>query len=379
MRYAKGVYFDHAATSYPKPACVTRALLRAIEEEGGNAGRSAHTLSLRAAERVFSARERVAEFFGLSDARGVVFVKNATEAINLAVAVYTARGGHVLCDDMAHNALLRPLYRLADEGRIRLSFYPHAADAETLTASLSPDTVLLCATHASNVCSRTADVTALGTLARAHGVPFLIDASQSAGHLALHIEKAGADVLCLPAHKGLFGIMGAGMALFAHPDGEYPPFLSGGGGAYSLARQMPRELPEHFEAGTLPLPAIAAAEAGVAYIEKIGLSEIAGHIRALEVFLREGLTGLRGVRLWGAETVGHGILSFTHPRYAPDALAARLDEAGFALRAGLHCAPLAHQTLGTPEGGTVRLSLGYSNTKEECERFLLALDGILTE
>jgi selenocysteine lyase/cysteine desulfurase len=321
----------------------------------------------------------LAEFFGLSDARGVVFTKNATEAINLAVAVYTQKGGRVLCDDMAHAALARPLYRLADEGRIRLSFYPHGAKGEALLSLFSPDTVLLCATHASNVCSHKADVVSLGQAAKARGVPFLVDASQSAGHLPVHMEKMGADVLCLPAHKGLFGMMGAGAALFARPEEEYPPFLLGGGGVHSHLRTMPRELPEHFEAGTLPLPAIAAMEAGVLWVKARGLTEIAGHIGRLEARLREGLANTAGVTLYGANEVGHGILSFTHARLFPEVLAARSDERGFAVRAGLHCAPLAHATLGTPEGGTVRLSLGATNTVAECERFLCALGEILKE
>ena len=379
MRCTDTVYFDHAATSYPKPPEVVAALLRTLCEEGGNAGRSAHALSLRAAERLLSARETVAELFGLTDARSVVFTKNATEAINLAVAAYTAEGGHVLCDDMAHAALARPLYRLADEGRIRLSFYPHGAREEALFPLFAPDTVLLCATHASNICSHKADVAALGRAAKARGVPFLVDASQSAGHLPVHMGKMGADVLCLPAHKGLFGVMGAGAALFAHPEAEYPPFLSGGGGVHSQARTMPRDLPEHFEAGTLPLPAIAAMEAGVLWVKERGLSEIGGHISALEERLREGLGNTAGVTLYGAERTGHGILSFTHERLSPEALAARLDACGFAVRAGLHCAPLAHATLGTPEGGTVRLSLGATNTAAECERFLCALGEILKE
>lgn len=371
MSCFEGIYFDHAATSYPKPRDVLAAVTRALEEEGGNAGRSGHSLALRAALRVYSAREAVAEFFGLPDPAGVVFTKNATEALNLAVHVFCARGGHILCDDMAHNALARPLYRLADEGRIRLSFYPHGAKTEDISKQIEKDTVALCATHASNVCGARLDAKALGSLCRARGIAFVLDASQSAGHLPIDCADIGADAVCIPAHKGLFGIMGAGAALFLHPREDYPPFLTGGGSAYSLSRKMPAALPEHFEAGTLPLPAVAALEAGIAWVKEIGLEAIEAHIAKIEARLSAGLAQIRGITLHG-ET-GGGILSFTHGSLSPEGIAARLDDAGIAVRAGLHCAPLAHAALGTAPRGTVRVSLGYTNTLDECDKFLHAV------
>ena len=369
MRRYKGIYFDHAATSYPKPKEVQKAVERAFTAEGGNPGRSGHTLSLRAAERVFSARETLAEFFGLSDERGVIFTKNATEALNLAISVFAGKGGHVLCDDMAHNALLRPLYALENAGKITLSFF----SAREWTPPLKEETVLVCATHASNICSCVADAEKIGQFCKARGVAFVLDASQSAGHIPINCEKIGADAVCLPAHKGLFGIMGAGAVLFPHPREDYPVFLSGGDGAYSLSREMPRELPEHFEAGTLPHPAIAAFEAGVKWVKELGIDTIAAHIRQLEQKLREGLGNAKDFCIHGEET-GSGIISFTHKTLAPSRIASLLDSEGFAVRAGLHCAPLAHGTLGTLDlGGTVRVSLGYTNTERECERFLRSI------
>lgn len=368
MKPCKGGYFDHAATSYPKPKSVTKALKRALLEEGGNPGRSGHTLSLRAAERVYSARETIADFFGLRDARGVVFVKNATEGLNLAVHVLAEKGGHVLCDDMAHNALLRPLYALEKAGRITLSFFSPGAKV----LPFREDTVLLCATHASNICSRICDAERLGRLCKERGIFYLLDASQSAGHIPLSCEKIGADAVCLPAHKGLYGIMGAGALLFSHPDAEYPSFLTGGSGSHSLSHEMPRELPEHFEAGTLPLPAIAAFEAGVKWVKEIGLDAIYTQIWEMEKKLREGLGNMKSITLHG-EGAGGGILSFTHAAIPPERVAALLDGYGFAVRAGLHCAPLAHQTLGTEKSGTVRISLGYTNTSKSCDALLSAI------
>lgn len=374
MKCFDGIYFDQAATSYPKPEPVFWAIKEALDWEGGNPGRSGHTLAMRASERVLSAREALADFFGLSDSRGVVFTKNATEALNLAVHVFAKGGGHVLCDDMAHNALLRPLYRLEDAGVIRLSFYPQKGKAEDIARQIEADTVLLCATHASNICTSVCNAEALGALCKKHGIAFVLDASQSAGHIPIRCDRIAAGAVCLPAHKGLYGIMGAGAALFSDLREDYPPFLTGGGGSFSLSRTMPRELPEHFEAGTLPLPAIAAFEAGVKWVKKIGLDEIAHHIAHLDTRLREGLLSIPDITLYGDG--GGGILSFTHKKFSPAEIAERLDTAHIAVRTGLHCAPLAHTTLGTPAGGTVRVSVGYQNTRAECEEFLDCLHAL---
>ena len=370
------IYLDNAATSYPKPQAVKNAVFQAIEEEGGNAGRSAHRLAMRAEERVFSARETLKNFFGLKDERGVIFTKNATEAINLSVAVFAKEGSHVLCDDLSHNALLRPLYALEDAGKISLSLFSSQKGASDLEKKWRPDTSLIALTHASNIFSYISDAEAIGNFCEKHGVAFLLDASQSAGHCPIDIERIKADVICLPGHKGLLGIMGAGVALFRRWKGDYPPFLSGGAASYSKWRQMPKELPEHFEAGTLPLPAIAAMEAGVLWIKEQGLASIRAHIGALEKELLTGLATVPGILLYGKEHTGNGVISFSHPNFSCETLAAMLDEHGIAVRAGLHCAPTAHQTLGTEKKGTVRISLGAFNTEKECEIFLDRLERI---
>lgn len=377
MKPYKGIYLDNAATSYPKSRAVIAAVRRCLIEEGGNPGRSGHPLSLRAAMRVYSAREAIAELFSLSDERGVVFTKNATEALNLAIYIYTRAGGHVLCDDMAHNAMARPLYALAETGSIRLSFFAARAGAGALAKEISDDTVLVCCTHASNICSCVCDAAALARVCQQRGVAFLLDASQSAGHLPISAEDIPADVICLPAHKGLGGIMGAGAALFPKLREDFPTFLSGGSGSLSAAHSMPPSLPEHFEAGTLPLPAIAALEAGARERLKRGTEPVRKHLLSLEVVLREGLGAMRGIRLYGEAWQGNGILSFTHEALRPESIAERLAVTGVSVRSGLHCAPLAHRVLGTPAGGAVRVSLGEKNTKRDCERFLDALHGIL--
>ena len=377
MRCGKLLYFDSAATSYPKSRAVRRAVRRAILFEGGNPGRGAHALSLRAAERVYGARCALAELFSLSDERCVVFTKNATEALNLGVNAFAGTGGHVLCCNMAHNALARPLYALADAGRIRLEVFDARRGAEAVAERLCPDTVLVCATHASNICPFIADATAIGRVCRAAGVPFLLDAAQSAGHLPFSIDALGADAVCVPSHKGLGGIMGAGAILFARPREDLPQFLSGGGGAAPRAREMPQELPERFEAGTLPLVAIAAMEAGVRDVLARGAEEIASHVRLLEGALIEDLSAMAGVRLYTGGFRGGGVISLSCERFAPEHLAALLDEEGVAVRAGLHCAPLAHALLGTPPTGTLRVSVDGQTRLCDCRRLVDRLSRIL--
>jgi selenocysteine lyase/cysteine desulfurase len=338
--------------------------------EGGNPGRGAHTLSLRAAERVASARCTLAELFSLPDERCAVFTKNATEALNLGVHAFAGGGGHVLCCNMAHNALVRPLYALADAGRIRLELYDAARGAEAVAERLCADTVLVCATHASNICPFIADCAAIGRVCRAAGVAYLVDAAQSAGHIPLSLPALGADAVCVPSHKGLGGIMGAGAILFSAVREDLPQFLSGGGGASPRTRQMPHELPERFEAGTLPLVAIAAMEAGARDVLTRGADAIAAHIRFLEGALIEELGAMDGICLYTGGHRGGGVLSFTSDRIPPERLAEMLDGKGVAVRAGLHCAPVAHEALGTPDGGTVRVSVDGKTSLRDCRRLV---------
>ncbi len=378
MKYSEEIYFDQAATSYPKPPCVLEAVKRALTEYGGNPGRSGHRLSLGAAECVFSVREALCRFFDAPSAERVIFTKNATEALNLIIFSVLKNGGHALCSDMEHNAVLRPLLHLKREGRADFDvFESKELTEEGLKALLRPDTRLLVLNHASNICGRVLDAERIGRFCEGHGIVFVLDASQSAGHIPISMQKMKVDVLCAPAHKGLYGIMGAGFAIFRR-EMNLPPFMHGGSGVHSLASEMPSTLPERYEAGTLAVPAIAALGASLADIKEKGVGKIHGHIESMERCLGEGLTHIRGIRVLEKEARGSGILSFVHESLSPAALAERLDDAGVAVRSGYHCAPLAHRTIGSPDGGTVRIGLGASNTLSECEHFLERLEKITT-
>ena len=366
MNCIRRLYFDHAATSYPKPPTVFDAIGRALTLAAGNPGRSAHALAVCAAEEIYATRETLARFFDASSAEGVVFTLNATHALNVAIASACHGGGHVLCSDIEHNAVLRPLAALARAGRIRYEVFPSEGNVrEHVKERLRADTVLVVLNHASNVFGRVTPIREVGALCKERGIYFVVDASQSAGHIPISVRRMGINALCLPAHKGLYGILGAGAVIF-EGDTLPHPLLYGGSGAFSRLPDMPEMLPERLEAGSLPVPAVLALGAGVRFVEEKGVEAVADHVAALEALLHEHLAEIKGIRVHRAHERGSGSVSFTHESLSPALLAERLDEAGVAVRSGLHCAPLAHEVIGTAREGTVRASVGLQSTKEEC-------------
>lgn len=369
------IYFDHAATSYPKPHAVLSAHARALRDFGGNPGRGAHRLSLAAAEMIYECRCRIADFFGVAEPERVVFTAGATAALNLAIHRRVRRGMHVLISDREHNAVARPIFALAEQGIITYDTYPASGDVEGgIRERLRQDTGLIVACHASNVTGRAVPLAAISLLCCERGIPLIVDAAQSAGHRRIDLNATPCDALCFPAHKGLLGAAGLGVAILSDSAGE--PLILGGSGVDSLRREMPELLPERFEAGTLPTPAIAALLAGVKYLDTVGIDSVTLREEQLHKTLTEGLSVMNGIQLYEPECIG-SVVSFTHRAYAPEEIAARLDRAGVMSRAGYHCAPLAHRAIGTPKGGCVRISTGYSNTERDALRFLRILEGCL--
>ena len=370
------IYFDHAATSYPKPRCVERAVRRALTKYGGNPGRGGHALSLATAEMIYDCRLALSELLGMDAPERIVLTSGATMALNLAIYSRVRRGMHVLISDREHNATLRPILRLHREGIIEYDVFPTRGDVlASIRERIRENTGMLIACHTSNVTGFTLPVAAIGALCKERGIYFIVDAAQSAGHIPLDFEGTLCDALCAPAHKGLFGVAGLGFCALSGNDGLVP-FLSGGSGVDSLSPDMPRELPERFEAGTLPTLAAAALLAGVGYVREYGIPAIAEREKQLKARVLEGLSCISGIRLYEPECQG-GLVAFTHKEFSPDLLAGELDRAGICVRAGYHCAPLAHRTVGTPSGGCVRISLSHTNTERECDRFLSAIGRIL--
>ncbi len=382
------LYFDHAATSFPKPEAVESAMVRCMHEAGGNPGRGSHRLALAAATELYRCREVAAEIFGSSPER-VIFTLNATHAINLAIKGVLSRGGHAVCSDLEHNAVLRPLYRLREEGiadfHVFEAFpYRTSGREEAILASLSaavrPDTRLVICTHASNICSAQLPIGRIGAFCRRRGILFAVDASQSAGACDIDMERDGIDLLCMPGHKGLLGPQGTGMLILGSrfADGmKLDTLMEGGNGVDSLSPRMSEDAPERYEAGTLAAPAIAGLRAGLEYIRDrtpvaIGERE-AGMARAV----CEGLSVLPRVTLYAPHHEGSVIL-FSVDGMDSEEVARQLDVRGICVRPGFHCAALGHRTLETPAGGAVRASVGYRTTEREVSGFLREMRALLT-
>ena len=366
------VYLDHAATSYPKPPAVLSAVTDCMKRSGGNPGRSSHRLALAAAREIYACREIAAELFGASPER-VIFTLNTTHALNLAIKGILGRGGHAVCSDMEHNSVYRPLYRLSAEGIADFDVfdtYPNQAPStdrilSSLLAKIRPDTKMVVCAHASNVCSATLPIAAMGSLCRRMGIRFVVDAAQSAGAVPLHVDRMNIDALCLPGHKGLLGPMGTGMLIL----GEgltLDTLLEGGNGMDSLRGEMGEDTPERLEAGTLQAPAIAGLREGMKFVKGVGVETIGAHERRLYVALRERLSALPKVRLYAPKPVG-SVLLFSVDGYSSEEVGHILDTEGICVRPGFHCSALGHKTLKTPSGGAVRVSLGYSSKEREVE------------
>ncbi len=372
------IYLDNAATTYPKPPAVREALLSSLGELGGNPGRGGHRLSLAAAEAVYDCRCAVADLFGLREPERVIFTAGATAALNLAIKTAVRPGMHVLLSDREHNAVARPIYRLADEGVIEYDIYPTGGDVVAeIEARLRPTTGLVVACHLSNVTGFLLPIEAIGALCRARGIRFVIDGAGSAGHLPIDLGSTPCDAFCAPGHKGLLGIAGVGFVILKNDEG-LSDYMDGGSGHSSLSRRMPPTLPERYEAGTLPTPAIAALSAGVGVLRRRDPLRVAAEECAMKARLLEGLSALSELTVYEPEN-RYGPLLFTHESLRPEAIAAALDRHGVAVRAGYHCAPLAHRTVGTPPGGGVRLSPAITNRPHEIEDFLRLLPSALRE
>lgn len=368
------IYLDHAATSFPKPPAVVREVTRCLREYGGNPGRGSHRLAMLAAEKIYECREEIASFFGSPSPENVVFTPNATAAINLAVKGLLRQGDHVLISDLEHNAVRRPICRLEREGRITYSVFPSGASDPCATAEqicrgleerILPNTRMVICAHASNICSAVLPLREIGALCRARGILLVVDASQSAGHFPIRMEELGADVLCAPGHKGLLGPQGSGFLLFG--EGIYAePLLEGGSGVHSLEETMPEESPERYEAGTLSTPAIAGLCEGIRAVRRLSLDAIAEREADRISEIKERLLELPRVRLYAPHLSG-GILLFSVTGIPADAVGEELNRRGICVRSGFHCAPLAHQTLGSFPDGGVRVSVGYTTKRADAD------------
>lgn len=377
------VYADNSATSFPKPRSVIADAKKGITSYFANAGRGSSRDSLRSSEILYGAREAIAALVGTVP-ENIVFTYNATYALNMAIQGMLREGMTVAYDKFAHNSVLRPLHVLQKRGVNTVMLDTHPTRDSVLISSFeellirsSVDMLIL--THTSNVTGKQLPIKKLSEICKSHGVLLLVDGSQGIGCCDINMERLGIDILASSGHKGLYGIMGTGfLAVREEPGFNITPVITGGSGIFSLDREMPPDLPERLEAGTLGLPGIISVKSGAEYLMKVGVEEIGYKEKCLRRILNEGLSVVRGIKVYNAEVNANSIVLFNFKGISPAEAGDMMDREGIILRSGYHCAPLAHSLIKDSDDyeGALRLSMGYFNTVSDCQRILKAVNRI---
>ncbi len=377
------IYLDNAATTFPKPAQVAVAMNRAMSKYGANPGRSGHDLSMAAAEEIYRCRETVADFFRADGPECVVFTLNCTQALNMVLKGFVKPGDHIVTSCLEHNAVSRPLQTLAH--RVNVSFTEaqvtpgdNDATVDAFRQALKPNTSLIVCTHASNVWGIRLPVERIAALGREYGIPILVDAAQTAGVLPIDLADSGIDFLCTAGHKGLYGPMGTGI-LIAKNGEMLQTMIEGGTGTESASYLQPKTMPEHLESGTPNLAGIAGLRAGISFVRQKTVPVIFNHEMRLIAMLYDALAQNESITLYTPKPdLLHcvPVLSFNIAGKESEWVGQKLNRAGIAVRAGLHCAPAAHKTMGTLQGGAVRIAPSVFTNESEVKRFLQTVSEI---
>jgi len=372
------IYFDNAATSWPKPPAVAAAVQEQLTSAGGNPGRSGHRFSVAAARIVEEAREALALLFHAPDPSRIAFAHNATHALNVALYGLLRPGDRVVTTSVEHNSVMRPLRHLETTG-VTVEVVPCEPDGmldlRRVDRALTPGTRLLVTTHGSNVAGTILPVGDLAAMARRRGVRYLVDAAQTAGTVPIDVQALGLDVLAFTGHKGLFGPTGTG-GLYVRDGVELPPLLRGGTGSDSAHEVQPEFMPDVFESGTVNVAGIAGLAAGVRFLVDVGVEAVQAHECDLATRFADAVSAIPGVTIYGPSAGASrcGLVSFNVAGASPSEVGLLLDEEfGIMARTGLHCAPAAHRTLGTCPAGAVRFGFGWFNAIAEVDAAVAAL------
>jgi cysteine desulfurase family protein len=371
------LYLDNAATSFPKPKTLTEAMVRFANEVGASAGRGSYASSLAARDILTECRSRLMRLFNGERAEHFIFTLNCTDALNLAIKglVDSRTKAHAICTEIDHNSILRPISALVDSGpleqtRVRIDPSSGLIDPDEIRRAIRADTEFIALTHASNVTGTIEPIREIGQVAREHGVPLIVDAAQSAGHIPIDVQRDCIDLLAAPGHKSLLGPLGTGF-LYIRPGLEkhLRPLREGGTGSLSEDDRQPDFLPDRFEPGSHNTIGIAGLGEGVKWILDRGVAKIAADDLDLARTFIEGVSDVEGLRYFGPQGVRHrlGVFSVTVEGYSPHELSMILEsQFGILTRAGMHCAPHAHRAIGTfQSGGTTRLSFGPFLTRQD--------------
>lgn len=375
------IYFDNGATTFPKPRSVTRSMMNAMLGSGANPGRSGHKMSLRAGEIIYSCRKNAARLFGVSDPENIIFTYNCTSALNTVIHGMLKRGDHAVISSLEHNAVLRPLEYMKQNEGVSYSIAEYSSDdgqtLDNFRQAIQKNTRLVICTAASNVFGVRLPVERLAAMCRIYGIPFCVDAAQTAGCVPVSMEDSGIDFLCCAGHKGLYGPMGTG--ILALNSEKLPECLTQGGtGSMSASAVQPEVLPDKYESGTPNLPGIAGLNEGIKFVLGRGESNILQSETRLARLLYDGISKNKRVRLYTERPSAEScvpVISFNIDGKDSEEVASVLsDKFNIAVRAGLHCAPLAHRSFGTRESGTVRAVMSVFTNRAQVEYFVGAVN-----
>ena len=376
------IYLDNAATSFPKPEGVSTAMKTYVDQVGATINRSVYGSAQDAGLVTLQLRQRLKRLFRFpAPVTHVILTPGATWGLNMAIKGFLKPGDHCIVSSMEHNAVMRPLLQLegVEFDRIPCS-REGLLDPRGIESLIRPNTKLLVMAHGSNVCGSVQDARAVGELCRKHGIAFVLDAAQTAGHYPVDFEAFGLSALCVPGHKGLLGPSGIGALLMTDAFAKaLNPIVAGGTGSASDSEYLPDYLPDRFESGTPNLPGIYGWEAALAFVEETGVDALRQHEMLLCRRFLEGLEAMDGVALCGTKDLSRRVgvisLDFLHRDNAEAAFELEVDY-GILTRCGLHCAPSAHKTLDTFPRGTVRFSLGFASTEADVDTALAAIKAI---
>lgn len=372
------IYLDNAATTFPKPENVYTQMDYFARNFCGNPGRGGHKLAFESSVEIAKTRELIAKLFNINNPLHILFTKNATEALNLAIKGFVREGEHVITTSMEHNSVIRPLYNLDKKINLTIIQADKFGQVDTfkIKKAITDKTKLIVATYSSNVNGTILPVDEIGKIAKENNIKFLLDASQGAGSFNIDVKKLNSNMLAAPGHKGLFGPQGTGF-LYVDESIKLKPLIQGGTGTNSESIIHPLDFPDGFESGTLNVPGIVGLGAGINYITEIGIKEISKHKTELLNYFYEGLSKIKHVKLYSKKVNNSGIIALNFKDIDSTEVSYVLDKAyNIASRAGMHCSYLAHKTLDTLDVGIVRFSLSYFNSLKEISNVLSALDEI---
>lgn len=378
------IYMDNGATSYPKPPEVMETFMDVMADYCANPGRAGHFMAARTAQEIFKTRLAVARLFNIQQPGQIVFTKNCTEALNMALKGVLQEGDHVITTSMEHNSVIRPLYELRKK-RVHTTIVPcdreGCLDLEDIKKALRPNTKMIVVTAASNVTGTMMPLEGIGRIALRNGILFMVDGAQGAGHMELDVKKNHIDILAAPGHKGLMGPQGTGF-LYIREGIEMVPLMEGGTGTRSKELEQPVDFPEGHESGTVNAPGIIALGAAVKIVHKIGVEVVAEHERRLTEKLQKGLAAIPKVCIYGpCDTCKKTpVVAMNIDGIDCEEVASALnDRYGIAVRAGFHCSGLAHKTIGTYDKGCVRFCPGFYTSETEIEEVIQAVREIVED